>query len=361
MSDRAWVGDALAVLAKGLKPFVQRHMSKTAAGDDWMEHFARTANPRVTSPSLADPSFLLRVIDHHWTQFSGQFPDSGRKGTLNLVRTLREERHGWAHVQPIARHDAEFVMSGIVKLLEAVDAVEAREAKNLLDEFNSAGNSRAEVNVDCNPHTNRIHSATGSRRTSSRAPVHAWSAVSSPLGLVYVAHHDQRVSALRVASNGDLANKVETGLSTSNWGVMDADEFIAFMRVEMSVDVEPEADPDRDPELMNQVRNALAVGLTDVPLDLSSLASAPFYQDALKATARIPRGEVRTYKDVAQMMGHPNAYRPVSEAMRRNPIPLLIPCHRVVHESFRTTRQVGKWGYGSVMKARLLASEGLRL
>ncbi len=58
------------------------------------------------------------------------------------------------------------------------------------------------------------------------------------------------------------------------------------------------------------------------------------------------------------MVGRPTSYRPVSEAMRRNPVPLLIPCHRVVHETSRRTEDVGKWGYGNIMKAHLLALEG---
>ena len=146
--------------------------------------------------------------------------------------------------------------------------------------------------------------------------------------------------------DGNLACDLESGLSTSKWGVMDADGFVAFLCDEIGVDAEAGPDPDRDPELVKKVQVALEAGRTDVPIDLSSLASAPVHKDVLLATTRIPRGEVRTYKDVAQMVGRPNAYRPVSEAMRRNPVPLLVPCHRVVHETFRRTprcRQVGLW------------------
>ena len=48
---------------------------------------------------------------------------------------------------------------------------------------------------------------------------------------------------------------------------------------------------------------------------------------------KIPYGATATYKDVASMSGHPHAARAVGSAMRLNPLPLLIPCHRVVHKS----------------------------
>ena len=136
MTNRAWVGDALDLLAKGLRPFVETHVSKTAPrGEDWVQEFVR-ADRRTLS--LDDPSFLLEVLDRRWRRVSGQFPDATRRSIKHLVSTLREERNIWAHNNPIDRHDAAHAMSGIVKLLRAVDAVEADEAQRLLDSFNRA-------------------------------------------------------------------------------------------------------------------------------------------------------------------------------------------------------------------------------
>lgn len=65
-----------------------------------------------------------------------------------------------------------------------------------------------------------------------------------------------------------------------------------------------------------------------VGADLSALA--PFSRAVLRETARIPYGETRTYGWIAQKIGRPGAARAVGQALGRNPVPLLIPCHRVV-------------------------------
>lgn len=136
MTNRAWVGDALELLAKGLKPFVRTHMSKTAPqGENWLQEFARAGR---RTPSLDDPSFLLEVLDRRWRRIGEQFPDETRNSIKLLVAVLRAERNVWAHYDPINDHDAAHAISGIVKLLRAVDAVEADEAQHLLDSFNRA-------------------------------------------------------------------------------------------------------------------------------------------------------------------------------------------------------------------------------
>lgn len=50
----------------------------------------------------------------------------------------------------------------------------------------------------------------------------------------------------------------------------------------------------------------------------------------LSVLSRIPRGEVRTYAQIAVLAGIPRGYRAIGQAMRRNPFPLVVPCHRVV-------------------------------
>jgi methylated-DNA-[protein]-cysteine S-methyltransferase len=55
-----------------------------------------------------------------------------------------------------------------------------------------------------------------------------------------------------------------------------------------------------------------------------------FQRDVLKAAMMIPFGETRTYKWVAEKIGRPKAARAVGQALRRNPYPVIIPCHRVV-------------------------------
>ncbi|GAC1656979.1 MAG: hypothetical protein NVS9B12_08870 [Vulcanimicrobiaceae bacterium] len=92
--------------------------------------------------------------------------------------------------------------------------------------------------------------------------------------------------------------------------------------------------------------------LDDDHVDLSDLT--PFEQAALTAAAQIPPGEVRSYSWVAEAIGRPKAARAVGQAMARNPIPLLFPCHRVVDAE----GNLHNYGYGVEMKAKLLKMEG---
>jgi methylated-DNA-[protein]-cysteine S-methyltransferase len=89
-------------------------------------------------------------------------------------------------------------------------------------------------------------------------------------------------------------------------------------------------------------------------MDLSDLT--PFAQAALRAAARIPPGEVRSYSWVATQIGKPKAARAVGQVMARNPLPLFFPCHRVVDAS----GDLHNYGYGLAMKARLLHLEGYK-
>ena len=86
--------------------------------------------------------------------------------------------------------------------------------------------------------------------------------------------------------------------------------------------------------------------------DLSELGA--FEQDVLAAAATIPRGEARPYAWVAREIGRPRAVRAVGSALGRNPVPLLIPCHRVVRADWST----GDYVFGRAVKAELLAREG---
>jgi methylated-DNA-[protein]-cysteine S-methyltransferase len=82
----------------------------------------------------------------------------------------------------------------------------------------------------------------------------------------------------------------------------------------------------------------------------------PFERDVLAELRRIPSGQVRTYQQVALALGEPGGARAVGTACARNPLPLLIPCHRVVRSDG------GLGGYslrgGVELKRRLLRDEG---
>jgi methylated-DNA-[protein]-cysteine S-methyltransferase len=84
----------------------------------------------------------------------------------------------------------------------------------------------------------------------------------------------------------------------------------------------------------------------------------PFEEAVLRKTLQIPRGEVRPYGWVAREIGRPAAVRAVGTALAHNPIPYLIPCHRVV----RTDGHIGNYGGGGPeAKRSILTMEGVQL
>lgn len=91
----------------------------------------------------------------------------------------------------------------------------------------------------------------------------------------------------------------------------------------------------------------------NLPVDLRSVTD--FQRLVLEMTATIPRGQVKPYGWVARQIDHPKAVRAVGTALARNPIPLIIPCHRVI----RSDGHIGNYSLGGPHnKVDLLAHEG---
>jgi O-6-methylguanine DNA methyltransferase len=91
--------------------------------------------------------------------------------------------------------------------------------------------------------------------------------------------------------------------------------------------------------------------LPTLPLDVR--AGTPFQRQVWDVLCRIPFGETRSYLEVARSVGRPRAPRAVGQACGRNPLPLLIPCHRVVAAKGR----LGGYSGGLHIKQALLAIE----
>jgi O-6-methylguanine DNA methyltransferase len=81
----------------------------------------------------------------------------------------------------------------------------------------------------------------------------------------------------------------------------------------------------------------------------------PFSTDVLHGALTIPPGEIRPYAWLAREVGRPKAVRAVGTALAHNPIPILIPCHRIV----RSDGLIGDYAWGSAIKRAALAAEGL--
>jgi O-6-methylguanine DNA methyltransferase len=153
----------------------------------------------------------------------------------------------------------------------------------------------------------------------------------TPVGEVQVAWNAGGVSALRRAGPGEAFER---------WFVRRLGRQAARAPL-----------PDR---LAAQVADAVAGHGRRLRFDLGGLS--PFERDVLRKTLEIPRGEVRTYAWVAREIGRPGAVRAVGTALGHNPIPLLIPCHRVV----RSDGGLGEYSSGGPeAKRAILGLEGV--
>jgi methylated-DNA-[protein]-cysteine S-methyltransferase len=138
------------------------------------------------------------------------------------------------------------------------------------------------------------------------APIIRWGETKSPLGPLFVA----------LSQHGLCA--VDFGRSES--------DFIARL--------DPRARLVRDAPALAQVTSQLKEYFAgdrvnfDLPIDLSALT--PFQKHVLETARRIAPGQVWSYLRVAREMGRPKSSRPVGQALAHNPVPIVIPCHRVI-------------------------------
>jgi O-6-methylguanine DNA methyltransferase len=163
----------------------------------------------------------------------------------------------------------------------------------------------------------------------------AWGRMASPIGDLYVAVSD-------------------AGVCEIGFGWMDSDrEFVhrlmqrGFMPIHDDHRIDGIAD--QLGEYFEGKRNHFGV-----PLDFSGLS--PFSRAVLEATFEVPFGQTRTYGDIARSIGKPGATRAVGNALNRNPIPLVVPCHRIVPSG---GQGIGKYAGGVDTKVRLLTLEGV--
>jgi methylated-DNA-[protein]-cysteine S-methyltransferase len=99
------------------------------------------------------------------------------------------------------------------------------------------------------------------------------------------------------------------------------------------------------------------VDFSAIPLDLTGVA--PFYLEVYAAARRVGWGETATYGELARQAGAPGAARAVGQAMSRNPVAVIIPCHRILASG----NKVGGFSAfgGTISKQRLLGLEGVRI
>lgn len=150
-----------------------------------------------------------------------------------------------------------------------------------------------------------------------------------------------------------LLAKTPRGLVRLGLPNQDADELLADLAARVSPRV-LEA-----PAQLDEARRELDLyfegRLTDFDLPLDWQLSRDFRRRVLRAIARIPYGQTRSYTEMARSAGNERAVRAAGTACGSNPIPLVVPCHRVL----RTGGALGGYGGGLPMKEGLLRLEGI--
>jgi methylated-DNA-[protein]-cysteine S-methyltransferase len=145
----------------------------------------------------------------------------------------------------------------------------------------------------------------------------------------------------------------EAGFAALSWDA-GQDDFSARLARRFKLDIVP--DPAKTASACSQVTAYLRGKRQafDLPVDWSLLP--PFQREVLQATCAIPYGETRTYGELAHELGRPHAARAVGRAEATNPLPLVIPCHRVIGADGKLHGYGG--GQGLPTKEWLLRLEG---
>ncbi len=127
-------------------------------------------------------------------------------------------------------------------------------------------------------------------------------------------------------------------------------KFLTQLRRQVPGKIVKDDGPNR--KVLSQLRKYLEGELKqfDCPLDMEGTA---FQKRVWSALERIPYGATRSYKDIARTIGHPKAFRAVGNANGTNPVPIIVPCHRVIESN----GGLGGYGSGIDIKKQLLDFE----
>jgi methylated-DNA-[protein]-cysteine S-methyltransferase len=138
-------------------------------------------------------------------------------------------------------------------------------------------------------------------------------------------------------------------------GLIDSEE-VFVSRLRKRVGVDPKRSPERVARVAKQLREYLAGERSNFELQLDLSGLTGFQRQVLLAVSQVPRGEVTTYASLARAIKRPKAVRAVGRALGSNPIPIVIPCHRVLASDGSLRGYSGRGGIET--KAKLLRLEG---
>jgi methylated-DNA-[protein]-cysteine S-methyltransferase len=137
----------------------------------------------------------------------------------------------------------------------------------------------------------------------------------------------------------------------------DATERRLIRRVNLAENAKPPAAVAQASRQLQRYTKGERVDFSDVELDLNAVGD--FHRTIYAAARRLGWGETTTYGALAREAGSPDAARAVGQAMGRNPVPIIVPCHRVLASG----QKIGGFSAfgGAATKERLLAMEGVHL
>jgi methylated-DNA-[protein]-cysteine S-methyltransferase len=162
--------------------------------------------------------------------------------------------------------------------------------------------------------------------------------------VLYTSNIESAFGSIRIASS-------TLGLTYLGFPISNGRGFMGWVQCHARGS-KPQPDVESNREFSNQVLEFIDGKRRsfEFPIDLRA---TPFQQQVYKVVGQIPFGETLSYAEVAALAGDPNASRAVGAALGANPLPLVIPCHRVVGSRGKLQGYAG----GISVKARLLAAE----
>ena len=158
-----------------------------------------------------------------------------------------------------------------------------------------------------------------------------YSAMSSPIGLLGIAKSNNGVRRVMFSNHAPFKQYLQT----------------VYPQEKIKRDDNELTDPINH---LNEYFSSLRMTF-ELKLDL---IAPPYYKKVLKKVANIPYGKTASYKTIAEQTGNPKAVRAVGSANANNPIPIIIPCHRILTHSGK----LGGFGGGVETKVFLLELEG---
>ncbi len=156
----------------------------------------------------------------------------------------------------------------------------------------------------------------------------------SPIGDLFLATSEQGLVQINLVSKADLLNRLTKAVP----------------------DAEISEDDKKNQAVIQQLNEYFESKRESFDLPLHILGT-PFYKKVWAELCNVPFGNTASYKDIAMKIANPKAVRAVGQANNRNPIPIIIPCHRIIGSNGGLTG----YGGGLEMKEKLLSHEGITI